>query len=107
MKNKAFKFLEEFGLIATHHLDKFRRQFKRAGLKAEISWRGRQNKSEIYMDQMAIAVQQDIAIVAIFHLNEIADQAIRGTALNEIPLRHTERLWGRRAELSFKVLEKC
>lgn len=44
------------------------------------------------MDQMAIAVQQDIAIVAIFHLNEIADQAIRGTALNEIPLRHTERL---------------
>lgn len=92
MKNKALKFLEELGLIATHHLDKFRRQFEWTGLEAKISWRGRQNESEIYVDQMAVAVQQDIAIVTVFHLNEIADQAIRGATLNEIPLRHSECL---------------
>lgn len=56
---------------------------------------------------MTVAVQQDIAIVTIFYLNEIADQAIRGTALNKISLCYSERLWGRRAELSFEVLEKC
>lgn len=44
------------------------------------------------MDQMTVAVQQDITIVTVFYLNEIADQAIRGTALNKISLRHSERL---------------
>lgn len=55
---------------------------------------------------MTVAMQQNIAIVTVFHLNKIADQAVRSATLNKVSLRHAERLWGRRAELSFEVLEK-
>lgn len=51
-------------------------------------------------------MQQDVAVVTILHLNEITDQTVRGAALNEILLRHAERLRGRRTELPFEVLEK-
>jgi len=44
------------------------------------------------MDQMAITVQENVAVVTIFDLNEIADQAVRSAALDKIPLRHAERL---------------
>lgn len=58
------------------------------------------------MNQVTVAVQQNISVVTILHLDEIADQTVRGTALNEIFLRHAERFRGRRTKLPFKVLEK-
>lgn len=106
MKNQTLKLLEHLGLIAAHHLDELGRQLKRTGLEAQITRRCRQNEAEVYVNQMAVAVQQDVAVVTILHLNEITDQTVRGTALNEIFLRHAERLRGRRAELPFEVLEK-
>lgn len=106
LKNQTLKLLEHPGLIAAHHLDKLGCQFERASLEAQITRRRRQDETKVYVDQVAVAVQQDVAVVTILHLNEIADQTVRSAALNKIFLRHAERLRGRRTELPFEVLEK-
>lgn len=93
-------------LIAAHDLDEFGRQLERAGLEAEIAGRRRQHEAEVDVYDVAVAVQQDVAVVAILDLDEIADEAVGRAALDEIFLGHEEALGTDGPEFPLEVLQQ-
>ena len=92
--------------LAAHDVDELGRQFEGRALEAEILGRRRQDEAEIDVDDVALAVEEDVAVVPVLDLDQVADERVGGDALDEIALRRQVGLRIGRAVLAQKVLEQ-
>ena len=60
-------------LYANVNLNHLLCQFKWRGLAIDISWWVWKQKAKVNMDNMALRIKQDIAIMSIFNLDNIAE----------------------------------
>lgn len=65
LKNENLEILEHVRMFTSHHFHKLRREFKRRLFKSQVFRRCRQDKTKIYMNQMTIALQQNVAIMSV------------------------------------------
>lgn len=125
LQDQDLEVLEHVRVLPTHDLHEFRRQLERGLLEAQILRRGGQDEAEVDVDEVTVALQQDIAIVPgrvaisrkifrrsvkrsaipVLDLDEVTDEAVGGAALHEVLLRREEALGGHRAVLLDEILE--
>ncbi len=75
-----------------HHIHHLLREFK-VGLEAEVaSRRTLEQEAEINVDDVALLIQHYIPVVSVFDLEEEAEDAVGGHALDEIPSGRLEAL---------------
>ena len=79
-------------LACCFYLDKFWRQFKGRTFESEILWRTGQDEPVVDVDEVALVVQEDIAVVAILDLDQVRDDAVRRTGFDKLSLGCQERL---------------
>ena len=91
--------------IAVHHLKELSRELKRGGLEIDASRGVGQHEPEVYVHHVALLVQQDVAIVPVLDLQEVADDAIARHALNKVAFRRVVRL-GPLAVLCIEIIRE-
>lgn len=60
--------------------------------EVKCSWRSREDVTEIDMDNMSETVNEDIPVMSVLNLKEIADQGVACHTLNKILLSFQEEL---------------
>ena len=58
------------------HLDILQWKLEWCGLKANIARRVRQHEPKVDVDEVALAIQQDVAIMAVLDLEEVGDHGV-------------------------------
>lgn len=87
LENQNFEVLEHVAALTSHHLNELRRQLEGGTLEAEILRGVRQDEAVVDVYEVAAVVEQNVAVVTIFHLDKIGDDTVSGTASDEISLR--------------------
>lgn len=72
----SLKFMICNTIKSSQHLNIFWRQFKWRSFKTHISWGITQNKPKINVNQMTVAVQEDVSVVTILDLEKKCDNGI-------------------------------
>ena len=65
------KLLIHLGVDPTQHLNVLQRELERGSLKADVARRVREHEPEVDVDEVALAVEEDVAVVPIFDLEEV------------------------------------
>lgn len=73
LPKKPLKLQKRLPIHAPQHLDILQWQLKRCGLKPHITRRLTEHEAEVYMDEIAGAVEEEVAVVTVFYLEEVAD----------------------------------
>ena len=68
--------LEGCPFEAAEHLDVLERELERRGLEADIPRRVRQHEAKVDVDQVPIAVDQDVAVVPVLDLQQVCDDGV-------------------------------
>ena len=61
---------------ATEHLDILERELERRSLEADVPRRVREHEPEVDVDEVAVAVDQDVAVMSVFDLEEVRDDGV-------------------------------
>ena len=77
---------ERFSIHTAHHFNVFRRKFERSRFEANVARRIGEHESEVDMDKVALPIEQDVAVMTIFDLQEVGDEGIACEGLCKIPL---------------------
>ncbi|KAI9914249.1 hypothetical protein PsorP6_004967 [Peronosclerospora sorghi] len=73
-----------------HELHKVGRELERRLFKRHIAWIVCKNKTEINVDHVAFRIEQQVAIVTIFDLQQVAHDRVASHATNKIRPRALE-----------------
>ena len=68
------------------------RQLERRALERDDARRVRDHEAKVDVDDVALGVDQDVPVVSVLHLEQVADQRVRCEALQEVQLRDLEVL---------------
>lgn len=60
----------------TQHLNVLRRELEGSRLKPDVPWRIGKHEAKIYVDEVAVAVDEDVAVVSILDLEKIGDDGV-------------------------------
>src|ERR1700722_11767491 len=63
-------------LVPAHHSDHFRRELEWGALKLDATWRDIETESEVDVQDVALVVDHDIAIMPVLELQQIAHNAV-------------------------------
>ena len=77
---------EEFAPMATQDLNVLTRKLE-CCLKVKVTRAVAEHETEVNMDHVPAAVQQDVAVVAVLYLKEVAEQRVACHRLHETGLR--------------------
>ena len=75
---------------ATEHLDVLEGQLERRGLEADVPRRVREHESEVDVDQVPVAVEQDVPVVPVLDLQEVCHERVPRKRPGEVALRADE-----------------
>ena len=76
--------------VAVHDLQQLARELEGGRLEADATGAIGQHKAKVDMNDVAAVVQEDVAVMAVLDLQQVAHQAVGGHALCKIALRlHT------------------
>ena len=81
------------------YLHKLWRELEGTGLEPQILGRGREYEPVVDVDEVALAVEQDVAVVPVLDLHQVGHDAVGGAALHELALGRQEALGVDVAEL--------
>jgi hypothetical protein len=70
LSEQSPEFKERRASNTAQHFNVFRRQLKRCSFKSNISWCITEYESEIDMDEVPVSIQEDVAVVSVFNLEE-------------------------------------
>lgn len=60
--------LEYFAIDTSQHFDILCWKFKRCGLESDVSWGVAEDEAKVDVDEVAVSVDQDVAIVSVLDL---------------------------------------
>ena len=80
------EFPQRLAIRSAQHLDVLQRQLERRGLEPDIPRRVRQHEPKVNMDQVTVAVQQDVAVMAVLDLEEVGDYGVPGQRFRKVSL---------------------
>ena len=60
----------------TKHLDVLEWELERRGLEADVARRVREHEPEVDVREVPVTVKQDVAVVAVFDLEEVGDDGV-------------------------------
>lgn len=64
-------------LKTPHHVYHLLRQLERRLLHGNaLAWRITEKESKVYVDYMPLDIHQDVAVVSVFNLEDVADQTV-------------------------------
>lgn len=73
---QPFELLERLAVDPAEHLDVLERELEGCGLEADVARRIRQHKAEVDVDEVAVAVNQDVAVMSILDLEQVGDDGV-------------------------------
>ena len=85
-------------LDPSQHFNILQREFERGSLEPNISRRVGKHETKIDMDEMSVAVEEDVAVVPVFDLEEVGDERVSCERLCKVALR-ADVLGGRRVAI--------
>lgn len=65
---------KEFRSLATEHINILLSKLESLGLEVEVAWRIAQHKTEIYVNHVAHRIEQNVSVVSIFDLEDVAQK---------------------------------
>jgi hypothetical protein len=92
LQDEYLKVLKHVALLAAHDFDELWRHLEGRALEAEIFGRAAKDESVVDVDDVALAVEQDVAVVAVLDLDEVGDNTIGRAALDELALSRKKLL---------------
>jgi hypothetical protein len=72
--------------MASQHFNILLSQLKTQGLEVQIAWAVGEEEAEVNMDHVAFRVEQDISIVTVFDLEQVAEQTVASHGAHEVLL---------------------
>lgn len=87
LEHQRFELVEELRTLASEYIHIFFRQLEGHGLKVEVTWAVAEHEAEVDMHHVTNRVQQNVSIVAIFDLQDIAQQGVASHRPHEILFR--------------------
>ena len=70
LQDEDLEVLEHVALLAAHDLDKLGGHLEGGALEAQVLGGAAQDEAVVDVDEVALAVQQDVAVVAVLHLRK-------------------------------------
>lgn len=83
------KLLQRLALHPTQDLNILKRQLKRRRLETDVPRRIREHEPEVDMDEVAVAIEEDVAVVSVFDLEEVTNDGVACVCLLWGQLRDT------------------
>ena len=71
---------------ATEDLDVLERQFKWRRLETDVTGRVREHEAEVDVNEVPVAVEEDVAVVSVFNLEQIRHEGITSKRFGEVAL---------------------
>ena len=75
-EHQLLELVKRFRPIPTQHLNVFLSQFKGSRFEIKVAWRVAEHESEVYVDHVALGVQQNVAVVSVLDLENVAQETI-------------------------------
>ena len=97
---------EHVALDAAHHLGELVRHLEGGWLEAQVLGRTRQHEAVVDVDEVAVVVEEYVAVVAILDLEQVAGDRVAGAGGHEVLLGVQEGLAGARAKLGQEEVEQ-
>ena len=73
-------------LDPSQHFNILQREFERGGLESDISRRVGKHETKIDVDEMSVAVEEDVAVVSVFDLEEVGDEGVACEGFGKVAL---------------------
>lgn len=74
LDHKALEFGESARVLPTKQLDILRRHLETVGFTIDVARRVAQQKAEVYVDHVALRVEQDVPVVPVLNLQDVAEK---------------------------------
>ena len=71
---------------APEDLDVLQRELERRRLEADVAWRVREHEPEVDVDEVPVAVEEDVAVVPVLDLQQVRDEGVARERLGEVAL---------------------
>ena len=84
---KVFKFV---AFYSAYQVNVLLSQFKRCRFKPDLARTILEHKSKVNVDHVALSVQQDVAVVPVFYVEDVAKQRVGSQRPDEVLLRFLE-----------------
>ena len=68
------------------HLDKLVGQLKRRGFKSQVARGAGQHKPKVNVQDVALGIEEDVAVVSVFDLHKVAEQRVGSQAFHKVAL---------------------
>lgn len=68
--------LEDVGLHALHQLHVVLGEFEGSPLEVHVSWGTRYHETEVYVDDVAVDIDEDVVVMSVLDVEQELDQAI-------------------------------
>lgn len=83
---QSSEFPQRLAVRPAQYLDVLQGQLERRGLEPDVPRRVGQHEPKVNVDQVTVAVQQDVAVMAVFDLEEIGDHGVPGQRFRKVSL---------------------
>ena len=83
---QLLKLPKRSGLDPSKHFNILQREFERGGLESDISRRVGKHETKIDVDEVSIAVEEDVAVVSGFDLEEVGDEGVACEGFGKVAL---------------------
>ena len=83
---QLLKLPKRSGLDPSKHFNILQREFERGSLESDISRRVGQHETKIDMDEVSVAVEEDVAVVSVFDLEEVGDEGVACEGFGKVAL---------------------
>lgn len=73
---QPFEFPERVAIYAAKYFDIVKRELERCGLKPDVARRVGQHEPEVDMNEVPVAVEENVAVMPVFDLQEVCDDGV-------------------------------
>ena len=78
MQYEYLKILEHVAAQPAHHFHKLRGELEGGALEAQVLGRAAQDEAVVDVNEVALAVEQDVAVVPVLDLQDVAEKGVPG-----------------------------
>ena len=71
----------------SENFDVFERELERRSLETNVPWGVGEHEAKVDVDEVPIAVEEDVAVVPVLDLQEVRDERVARERLGEVALR--------------------
>lgn len=83
-EHQLLELVKRFGLVAAEDLDVLLGELECGRFEVKIAWGVAEHEAKVYVDHVTFGVKQDVAVVAVFDLENIAKQTVAGHRSHEV-----------------------